>query len=87
MTDVSIHDMVAELDMLLSSAEIQKTWDEGEGPTILPRVKFRTEGYRVEIHFYSDHGRLPSKQEIKKSFTRIMHRKSAFPSCKIHWLT
>ena len=87
MNDVSIRDMVAELDMLLSSAEIQNAWDEGGNPALLPQVTFRTEGYRVAMHFYSDQGKLPAIQEIKQSFTRMMHRKGAFPTCKIHWLT
>ena len=79
--------MVAELDMLLSSAEIQKAWDEGRNLVALPQVTFRTEGYRVAMHFYSDRGSLPAIQEIKQSFRRIMQRKGAFPACKIHWLT
>ena len=79
--------MVAELDMLLSSAEIQKVWDDGRNLVALPQVTFRAEGYRVAMRFYSDQGSLPAIQEIKQAFTRIMHRRGAFPACKIHWLT
>jgi hypothetical protein len=87
MNDASMHDMVAELDMLLSSAEIQKAWDEGSPRIDLPNVRFTAQGYRVAMHFHSDRGSLPAKQEIKQSFARIMHRKGAFPTCRIHWLT
>lgn len=79
--------MVAELDTLLSSAQIQKAWDEGGISVAHPQVTFRAEGYRVAMRFYSDRGRLPAIQEIKHSFARMMHRKGAFPACKIHWLT
>jgi hypothetical protein len=82
-----IRDMVAELDTLLSSTEIQKAWDESDNSVTLPQVTFTAEGYRVAMHFYSDRGALPAIQVIKQSFARVMHRKGAFPACKIHWLT
>jgi hypothetical protein len=87
MSDLPQYDMVVELDMLLSSAEIQETWDEGRKQRGLPKVKFTAEGYRVAIRIYPDNGSLPAIQEIKRCFTAAMHRKGAFPSCRIHWLT
>ena len=83
----SRHDIVAELDMLLSSAELQEAWEAEKSLTALPNVIFRSDGRRVLRQFNSDHGSLPGIQQIKRSFTIAMRRKGAFPACKIHWLT
>jgi hypothetical protein len=87
MNDGSKHDLVAELDMLLTSAELQVTWENERNLTALPNVMFTAEGYRVVMRFFSDRGSLPGIQEIKRSFTIAMRRKGAFPACKIQWLT
>ena len=87
MTDPSRYDLVAELDMLLTSAQLQQTWEAQSSLTALPSVSFKAEGYRVSMRFSSDRGSLPGIQEIKRSFTMAMRRKGAFPSCKIQWLT
>ena len=87
MIDASRHDLVAELDMLLTSAELQDTWETEKKLTALPNVMFTADGYRVGMHFSSDRGSLPGIQEIKRSFTIAMRRKGAFPACKIQWLT
>jgi len=87
MIDAYRHDISAELDMLLSSADLQKTWEDEKNLSILPNVTFYTDGHRVMMHFYSDDGSLPGIQEIKRSFTKAMRRKGAFPACKIQWLT
>ena len=55
----SRHDIVAELDMLLSSAELQEAWEAEKSLTALPNVIVRSEGRVVVIHFDSDHGSLP----------------------------
>jgi len=80
-------DIVAELDMLVSSADLQRAWEAERSWKALPNVVFTAEGRRVLMRFESDEGRLPDIQEIKRSFARAMHRKGAFPMCKIHWLT
>ena len=87
MIDANKHDISAELDMLLSSAELQKTWEDEKNLSILPNVTFHADGHRVMMHFDADDGSLPGIQEIKRSFTRAMRRKGAFPACKIQWLT
>jgi hypothetical protein len=87
MNDASKHDIVAELDMLLSNAELQKVWDTERNLTVLPSVTFKADGRRVVMHFNSDHGSLPAIQGIKRCFAIAMHRQGAFPACKIHWLT
>jgi hypothetical protein len=87
MNDASKHDLVAELDMLLTSAELQETWDTERNLTALPNVMFTAEGHRVVMHFFPDRGSLPGIQEIKRSFTIAMRRKGAYPACKIQWLT
>lgn len=86
MTGASKQDLVAELDMLLTSAQLQEAWEAQRSLTSLPNVVFRAEGYRVVMHFYSHAGSLPGLQEIKRSFTMAMRRKGAFPSCRIQWL-
>jgi hypothetical protein len=87
MIDGSKHDLVAELDMLLTSSELQETWETERTLTALPNVLFTADGHRVVMRFYSEHGSLPGIQEIKRSFTIAMRRKGAFPACKIQWLT
>jgi hypothetical protein len=87
MSNALRQDMVAELDMVLTSAELQQAWEAERSLNALPSVTFRAEGYRVAMHFDSEQGSLPSIQEIKRSFAMAMHRKGAFPACKIHWLT
>jgi hypothetical protein len=87
MNDASRHDLVAELDMLLTSAELQHAWESEKNLTALPNVIFHADGHRIVIHFFSDHGSLPGIQEIKRSFTIAMRRKGAYPACKIQWLT
>jgi hypothetical protein len=87
MNDASRHDLVAELDMLLTSAELQDTWDTERNLNTLPNVEFTADGHRVVMHFYSDRGSLPGIQHIKRSFTIAMRRKGAYPACKIQWLT
>ena len=87
MIDTSRHDLIAELDMLLTSAELQDAWETEKNLTALPNVEFTAEGHRVVIHFRSDRGNLPGIQELKRSFTKAMRRKGAFPACKIQWLT
>jgi len=87
MTDAYRHDISAELDMLLSSADLQKTWEDEKNLSRLPNVTFHADGHRVMMHFYSDDGSLPGIQAIKRSFTKAMRRKGAFPACKIQWLT
>jgi len=84
---LSKHDLVAELDMQLSSAELQQTWDAERNLTRLPDVEFRVEGLRVALHFRSNRGSLPGIQEIKRAFAIAMGRPGAFPSCRIQWLT
>ena len=79
--------MLAELDMLLSSAELQDAWESERALNPLPIAVFTADGHRVAMQFFPDGGSLPGIQEIKRSFTIAMHRKSAFPRCKIHWLT
>jgi hypothetical protein len=86
MMDASKQDLIAELDMLLTSAQLQEAWEAQRSLTSLPNVVFRAEGYRVVMHFYSHRGSLPGLQEIKRSFTMAMRRKGAFPSCRIQWL-
>ena len=83
----SKHDLVAELDMLLTSAELQDRWENEKNLTALPNITFTAQGHRVVMRFFSDQGSLPGIQEIKRSFTRVMRRKGAFPTCKIQWLT
>ena len=78
-------DIVAELDIELSSAEIQQAWENETKLGVLPKIVFTALGRRVSMHFCSDRGSLPSIQQIKRSFTMAMHRKSAFPRCKIDW--
>lgn len=84
--EASKQDLIAQLDMLLTSAQLQEAWDVQRSLTSLPNVVFRAEGYRVVMHFYSHRGSLPGLQEIKRSFTMAMRRKGAFPSCRIQWL-
>src|SRR5436305_895902 len=79
-------DMVAELDILLSSAEVQDAWETERSLSSLPNVVFTAEGYRVNMHVL-DQGTLPGIQEMKRSFTIAMHRKGPFSRCKIRWLT
>jgi hypothetical protein len=86
MMEASKQDLIAQLDMLLTSAQLQEAWDVQRSLTSLPNVVFRAEGYRVVMHFYSHRGSLPGLQEIKRSFTMAMRRKGAFPSCRIQWL-
>ena len=86
MIDTKRHDIAAELDMLLSSAEIQKTWDDEKNLSALPNVTFHVDGHRVTMHFDADNGRLPGIQGIKQLFTKALHKKGAFPACKIKWL-
>jgi hypothetical protein len=64
MNDGSKHDLVAELDMLLTSAELQDTWENERNLTALPKVMFTAEGHRVVMRVFSDHGSLPGIQEI-----------------------
>ena len=80
-------DMVAELDILLSSAEVQEAWETEKSLSPLPDVVFTADGYRVVMHLLADHGRLPDLQELKRCFSIAMHRKGPFSRCKIHWLT
>jgi len=80
-------DLIAELDMLLTSAELQDTWENERNLTALPKVTFTAEGHRVVIRFLSEQGSLPGIQELKRSFTKAMRRKGAFPACRIQWLT
>ncbi len=82
-----MYDMVAELNMLITSAQLQQAWETERNFTNLPSVTFTAEGARVAMRFRSDRGSLPSIQEIKRSFAIAMGRKGAFPSCRIHWLT
>ena len=82
-----MYDMVAELNMLITSAQLQQAWDTEKNFTDLPSVTFTAQGPRVAMRFCSDRGSLPSVQEIKRSFAIAMGRKGAFPSCRIHWLT
>jgi hypothetical protein len=82
-----MYDMVAELSMLISSADLQRAWESEKSVTALPSVTFTANGPRVAMRFSSDRGSLPSIQEIKRSFAIAMGRKGAFPSCRIHWLT
>jgi hypothetical protein len=86
MMEASKQDLIAQLDMLLTSAQLQEAWDVQRSLTSLPNVVFRAEGYRVVMHFYSHRGSLPGLQEIKRSFTMAMRRKGAYPSCRIQWL-
>jgi len=85
MIDTNRHDIAAELDVLLSRAEIQKTWDDEKNLSVLPNVTFQVDGHRVTMHFDSDNGRLPGIQGIKQLFTKALRRKGAFPACKIKW--
>jgi hypothetical protein len=85
MNNAPMPDLVAELDILVSSADLQEAWEAERSLIPLPKIEFTAEGRRVVMHFCSDHGSLPGIQEIKRSFTIAMHRKSAFPRCKIHW--
>jgi hypothetical protein len=87
MIDPLRNDLIAELDMLLTSAQLQQAWEAESSLTALPSITFTAEGYRVAMHFSSDGGSLPGIQQIKRSFTIAMRRKGAFPSCKIQWLT
>lgn len=87
MNHASVHDLVAELDMILSSDELQDTWDAESMLTPMPNVTFRAEGRRVVMHFSPYRGSLPGIQDIKRFFTIAMHRKSAFPACRIRWIT
>jgi len=80
-------DIVAELDTLVTSADLQRAWEAERNWKTLPNVVFTAEGRRVMMHFESEEGSLPDIQEIKRYFARAMHRKGAFPMCKIHWLT
>ncbi len=82
-----MYDMVAELSMQISSAELQQAWDTEKNVTDLPSVTFTAQGSRVAMRFRSDRGSLPGIQEIKRSFAIVMGRKGAFPACRIHWLT
>ena len=59
MMDASKQDLIAELDMLLTSAQLQEAWEAQRSLTSLPNVVFRAEGYRVVMHFYSHRGSLP----------------------------
>jgi hypothetical protein len=85
MNNAPMPDIVAELDILLSSAELQQAWESERRLSPLPNVSFTAEGRRVVMRFCSDRGSLPGIQEIKRAFTIAMHRKSAFPRCKIYW--
>ncbi len=85
MLDAHRNDIAAELDMLLTSADLQKTWDDEKTLSALPNVTFHAEGHLITMHFDADNGRLLGIQVIKQSFTRALHRKGAFPSCKIQW--
>ena len=85
MRNAPARDIVAELDILLSSAELQAAWDTERSLNRLPNVSLTADGRRVVMHFCSERGSLPGIQEIKRAFTIAMHRKSAFPRCKISW--
>lgn len=78
---------MAELDMVVTSADLQRVWETERNLKALPNVLFTAEGRRVAMRFESNKGSLPDIQEIKRSFARAMHRKGAFPMCRIHWLT
>jgi len=85
MNNAPLPDIVVELDIVLSSAELQRAWEAERRLSPLPNLSFTGGDHRVVMHFCSDHGSLPGIQEIKRAFTIAMHRKNAFPRCKIYW--
>jgi len=75
-------DIVAELDTLVTSADLQRAWEAERTGRTLPNVVFRPRTSCQDAFESEKQSGLTSR--IKRSFARAMHRKRAFPMCKIH---